>query len=291
MNPNQNITITALGTRQSLWGEGPIWWKNALYYVDIEGKAIVRLDPKSGDEHVWQLDQRIGCIAPCSDGHLLYAGDRGIARFNLETKVSVALCDPETNRPDNRFNDGKCDPSGRFWAGTINTKKVTGTAALYCLESDQKITLKLSGLTNSNGLAWSSDGSRFFHVDTPRRSIRSYAYSADCAQIDVGKELVDTDALGFDSSPDGMCIDRQNRLWVAFCHGGCVACFDSVDGTLLRTIELPVVETTACTFGGPQMNQLFVTTGIKKDLAETNAGKIFVIDGLNTSARPPHCFK
>ena len=100
--------------------------------VDIEGKAIVRLDPKSGDERVWQLDQRIGCIAPCSDGHLLYAGDRGIARFNLETEVSVALCDPESNRPDNRFNDGKCDPSGRFWAGTINTKKVTGTAALYC---------------------------------------------------------------------------------------------------------------------------------------------------------------
>ena len=87
------------------------------------------------------------------------------------------------------------------------------------------------------------------------------------------------------------CIDRQDRLWVAFCHGGCVACFDSVDGTLLSTIKLPVVETTACTFGGPQMNQLFVTTGIKKDLVETNAGKIFVIDGLNTSARPPHCFK
>ena len=129
MNPNQDITITALGTRQSLWGEGPIWWKNALYYVDIEGKAIVRLNPQSGDERVWQLDQRIGCIAPCSDGHLLYAGDRGIARFNLETEVSVALCDPAIC-PDNRFNDGKCDP-WTLLGGNNQYKKNNGDGCLF----------------------------------------------------------------------------------------------------------------------------------------------------------------
>lgn len=291
MNLGQNLTITALGSRQSLWGEGPIWWQDALYYVDIEGRAIIRLDPKSGNERVWQLDQRIGCIAPCTNEQLLYAGDRGIARFNLETEVSIALCDPESDRPDNRFNDGKCDPLGRFWAGTINTKKVAGTAALYCLDTDRNIELKLSGLTNSNGLAWSSDGSRFFHIDTPTRSIRSYAYRSDTAQIDAGRTLVDTEAAGFDSSPDGMCIDSQDRLWVAFCHGACVACFDSTNGTLLTTIQLPVVETTACTFGGPHMNQLFVTTGIKSDRLENDAGKIFVIEGLDATGCQPNCFQ
>lgn len=290
MNLNQDLTITALGSRKSLWGEGPIWWKDALYYVDIEGKAIIRLDPQNGDESVWQLDQRIGCIAPCANGQLLYAGDRGIARFNLDTAESVALCDPESDRPDNRFNDGKCDPRGHFWAGTINMKKVRGTAALYCLDPEQNLELKLSGLTNSNGLAWSSDGRRFFHIDTPTRSISRYDFQAEGGRISASRTLVDTEAAGFDSSPDGMCIDSEDRLWVAFCHGACVACFDSKNGRLLRTVQLPVVETTACTFGGPHMNQLFVTTGIKSDQPETDAGKVFVIEGLNATGRPPHCF-
>ena len=138
--------------------------------------------------------------------------------------------------------------------------------------------------------AWSQDKKRFFHIDTPSRSIQAHIYNGASAEISQATTIVDTEALGFDSSPDGMTIDVQDNLWVAFCHGGCVACFDSRNGKLLQTIEIPAIETTACTFGGTELNRLFVTTGIKKDTPENNAGRIFVIDGLPIKGTPPNTY-
>jgi sugar lactone lactonase YvrE len=284
------LSIQAIGKRHSLWGEGPIWWNDALYYVDIEGKAIIRLNPDTEEENIWEFPERIGCIAPCNNGQLLYAGDNGISIFDTQTKAITLIRDPESHLPDNRFNDGKCDPYGRFWGGTISLKKIKGSASLYCLDGDQILEKKLEGLTNSNGLAWSKNKTRFFHIDTPSRSIQAYTYSGDTAEISQASTLVDTEALGFDSSPDGMTIDSQDNLWVAFCHGGCVACFDSKSGALLQTIKIPAIETTACTFGGPELNRLFVTTGIKKDTSEKHAGRIFVIDGLPIQGTPPNTY-
>jgi sugar lactone lactonase YvrE len=281
-----SLSINAIGKRRSLWGEGPIWWNNSLYYVDIEGKAIIRLNPDSEAETVWEFSERIGCIAPCNNGQLLYAGDNGISIFDPQTNKSSSIIDPESHLPDNRFNDGKCDPYGRFWGGTISLKKIQGSAALYCLDSQQNIEKKLEGLTNSNGLAWSQDKKRFFHIDTPSRIIQAYAFDIDTSKISKLATIVDTEALGFDSSPDGMTIDEQDNLWVAFCHGGCVACFDSKSGDLLQTIKIPAIETTACTFGGQTLNRLFITTGIKKGYSEKHAGKIFVIDGLPIKGTP-----
>jgi sugar lactone lactonase YvrE len=288
---NQNsLKIQAIGKRHSLWGEGPIWWNDSLYYVDIEGKAIIRINPDTEEETVWEFPERIGCITPCNNSQLLYAGDNGISIFDIQTKVSTSITDPENHLPDNRFNDGKCDPYGRFWGGTISLKKIKGSASLYCLDTNQNLEKKLEGLTNSNGLAWSQDKKRFFHIDTPSRSIQAYIYNGASAEISQATTIVDTEALGFDSSPDGMTIDAQDNLWVAFCHGGCVACFDSRNGKLLQTIEIPAIETTACTFGGTELNRLFVTTGIKKDTPENNAGRIFVIDGLPIKGTPPNTY-
>ncbi|MFL2847601.1 MAG: SMP-30/gluconolactonase/LRE family protein [Coraliomargaritaceae bacterium] len=285
-----SLKIQAIGKRHSLWGEGPIWWNDSLYYVDIEGKAIIRINPDTEEETVWEFPERIGCIAPCNNSQLLYAGDNGISIFDIQTKVSTSITDPENHLPDNRFNDGKCDPYGRFWGGTISLKKIKGSASLYCLDTNQNLEKKLEGLTNSNGLAWSQDKKRFFHIDTPSRSIQAYIYNGASAEISQATTIVDTEALGFDSSPDGMTIDVQDNLWVAFCHGGCVACFDSRNGKLLQTIEIPAIETTACTFGGTELKRLFVTTGIKKDTPENNAGRIFVIDGLPIKGTPPNTY-
>lgn len=289
MDPS-SITIQAIGQRQSLWGEGPIWWNDLLYYVDIEGKAIIQLNPDTEEETIWEFPERIGCIAPCNNGQLLYAGDNGISTFDIQTQKSNPITDPESHLPDNRFNDGKCDPYGRFWGGTISLKKIKGSASLYCLDALQNIEKKLEGLTNSNGLTWSQDKKRFFHIDTPSRSIQAYAYNGATSEISQAVTIVNTEALGFDSSPDGMTIDSQDNLWVAFCHGGCVACFDSKSGTLLQTIKIPAIETTACTFGGQALDRLFITTGIKKDSPEKHAGKIFVIDGLTTKGMPPYSY-
>ena len=285
-----SLNIQAIGKRHSLWGEGPIWWNDSLYYVDIEGKAIIRLNPESEEETIWEFPERVGCIAPCNNGQLLYAGDKGITIFDPQTQKCSAITDPESHLTDNRFNDGKCDPFGRFWGGTISLKKIKGSASLYCLDSQQNIEKKLEGLTNSNGLAWSQDKKQFFHIDTPSRSIQAYAYDGDTSEISQARTIINTEALGFDSSPDGMTIDSQDNLWVAFCHGGCVACFDSKNGALLQTIEIPAIETTACTFGGQALNRLFVTTGIKKNYPEKNAGKIFVIDGLPIKGTQPYTY-
>jgi len=287
---SSSLTIQAIGKRQSLWGEGPIWWNDSLYYVDIEGKAIIRLNPYTEEETIWEFPERIGCVVPCNNGHLLYAGDNGISIFDPQTKQSSHITDPESHLPDNRFNDGKCDPYGRFWGGTISLKKFKGSASLYCLDTAKNLEKKLEGLTNSNGLTWSQDKKRFFHIDTQSRSIQAYDYNGETSEISLATTIVNTEALGFDSSPDGMTIDSQDNLWVAFCHGGCVACFDSKNGDLLQTIKVPAIETTACTFGGQALNRLFITTGIKKDYPEKHAGKIFVIDGLPITGTLPYTY-
>lgn len=288
---NKEISIKPLGKRSSLWGEGPIWWKDHLYYVDIEGKALIELEPYEEKERVWHFNQRIGCLSPTNSDDFLCAGDNGIFLFNPKNNQTKKIADPEKMMPENRFNDGKCDTEGRFWAGTISLKKIRGTASLYCLGNDRSIEKKISSLTNSNGIAWSKNNKKFFHIDTPTKTIKSYIFNSSNASITLEKTLVDTQALGFDSSPDGMTIDDQDRLWVAFCHGSCVASFDSISGTLLCKIILPVSEVTSCTFGGKKMDRLFVTSGINKNIEEINAGRIFVIDGLLAKGTVTNIYK
>ena len=274
-------TISTIGTRISKWGEGPIWWQNKLIYVDIEGHALVELDTESGLEKVYPMGERIGTVVPRASGGYLCAGDSGIYCFDPVSGERRNLADPEAEkRPDNRFNDGKCDSAGRFWAGTISTVKKTGDAKLYCLDTSGALHTKIPGVTNSNGLCWNAAADTMYYIDTPTRQIRAYAFDNAAGTIGKGKVAIDTAAAGYDSSPDGMTIDAEDKVWVAFCHGGCVVRFDPGSGEKLQQVDLPCVETTACAFGGPELNRLFVTTGIPKSKVEPDAGKVFVIDGL-----------
>jgi sugar lactone lactonase YvrE len=264
-----------------------------LYYVDIEGHKLHRLDPGSGAESAWDVGERIGTVvATGTKDVVIYAGDTGYVRFDLSTGERTALADPEAAlRDKNRFNDGKCDPAGRFWAGTISTVKETGTANLYCLAADGSCTRKLPNLTNSNGLCWSADAKTMYHIDTPTQEVRAYDFDLESGAIDNARVAVDTAAHGYASSPDGMTIDSEGMLWVAFCHGGCVVRFDPQKDKELQRVDLPCIETTACTFGGDQLDRLFVTTGIKPGLDEPEAGRVFVIDGLGIQGLPAFAFK
>ncbi len=277
-----NITIKPIGSRISQWGEGPIWWKDKLVYVDIEGHALIELDPDSGDETVFAIGERIGTVVPRASGGYLCAGDSGIYTFDPATRQKKLLADPEAGkRPDNRFNDGKCDPEGRFWAGTISLVKKTGDANLYCYDTDGQLHLKLPRVTNSNGLCWNAAAHTMYYIDTPTRRIQAFDYDRQSGRIVEAGLIVDTEAAGYDSSPDGMTIDAEDKLWVAFCHGGCVVRFDPKTGEKMQQIDIPAVETTACAFGGKNLDRLFVTTGIKAGADEPEAGKVFVIDGLD----------
>jgi len=286
-----DITIQTIGKRVSKWGEGPIFWQDHLLYVDIEDHKLVRLNPETGEESVWDVGERIGTVVPFGSGGYLYAGDTGINTFDPVTGDKINLADPEAEkRPDNRFNDGKCDPSGRFWAGTISTVKKTGDAALYMLDAQGSLHRKVEQVTNSNGICWSLDATKMYYIDTPTRKVRAYDYDDASGEIGSYEVALDTEDKGYDSSPDGMTIDSEGNLWVAFCHGGCVVCFDPRSGEQLRKVDLPCVETTACAFGGPNLDRLFVTTGLHKTLKEPDAGRVFVIDGLGVQGVPAFCY-
>ncbi len=286
------LSIQQVGSRSSKWGEGPIFWQNHLYYVDIEGHALVRLNTQSGVEKVWDMGERIGTVVPCQSGDLLCAGDSGIYRFNPLDGLTISLADPEAEkRPENRFNDGKCDPVGRFWAGTISTVKKTGDASLYQLDESGSLKRMIAGVTNSNGICWNREKKLMYYIDTPTQKVTVYDYHLTSGKIENPQIAVVFTKFDVEGSPDGMTMDAEGMLWVAMCHGGAVLKVNPDTGELLRKVGLPCVETTACTFGGDRLDRLFVTTGIHKTLEEAGAGHVFVVDGLNaqgTPAQPYH---
>jgi sugar lactone lactonase YvrE len=283
------ITINTVGSRISKWGEGPIYWSEHLYYVDIEGHALNKLDPQTGEECSWDMKERIGTVVPSLSDDLICAGDSGIYRFNPHSEKKFNLADPEADkRPENRFNDGKCDPAGRFWTGTISTVKKLGDANLYMLDTDGEISLKVPSVTNSNGICWNDALQIMYYIDTPSQKVMAYDYVRSRGEISNARVAIDFAGLEVQGSPDGMTIDSEGLLWVAMCHGGEVLCVNPENGKLIRKVELPCVETTACAFGGEYLDRLFVTTGIHKTLKEPNAGSVFVIDGLGVQGIPSY---
>ncbi len=281
-----SLTIEPVGNVRSQWGEGPIWWEGALYYVDIEGRKVHRFDPASGEEREWDAGQRVGTVVPRQSGGLVIAGDHGFFLLDEESGELTPVGDPEQDKPDNRFNDGKCAPDGRFFAGTISLVKKTGDARLYRLDPDWTVHEAFGPVTNSNGIVWSGDGKTVFYIDTPRREVLAFDY--EDGHLRNMRTAVATGHI--DASPDGMAIDADGNLWVAFCHGACVACFDPATGTELRRVELPCLETTACAFGGEGLEDLYVTTGIHKTEKEEHAGKLFVVRGLGVKGAPADAF-
>jgi len=278
---NESISIKPIGSRISKWGEGPIFWNDHLLYVDIEGHALISLDPKTETEKVWEIGERIGTVVPRQSGGFVCAGDSGIYSFDPVTGDKKSMADPESDkRPDNRFNDGKCDPSGRFWAGTISTVKKTGDANLYMLDVNGDLSLKVPGVTNSNGICWNAKADRMYYIDTPTKEIWAFPFNNQLSELGEKQVVFNTEDAGLDGSPDGMTIDADGMLWVAMCHGGAVLRIDPHNGSLLQKIDFPCVETTACAFGGDKLERLFVTTGIHKSIEEENAGRVFVVDGL-----------
>ncbi len=283
----QSISIQAVGTRVSQWGEGPIFWDDHLIYVDIEGHALIRLNGETGREEAWEMGERIGTVVPMTRGGFLCAGDSGIYSFDPVSGEKKNLADPEADkRPDNRFNDGKCDPAGRFWGGTISTIKNTGDANLYMLDLEGHLSLKVPNVTNSNGICWNEEATVMYYIDTPTRKILAYPFENETGALGEPSLVVDTGVEGWEGSPDGMTIDAKGKLWVAMCHGGTALRIDPQSGDLLHQIDFPCVETTACAFGGPNLERLFVTTGLHKTLEEPDAGKVFVVDGLGISGVP-----
>ncbi|CAN5327049.1 SMP-30/gluconolactonase/LRE family protein [soil metagenome] len=274
------------------WGEGPVWWEGALWHVDIEGHMVVRFDPASAETESWDVGERVGTVVPRAGGPgLVIAGDNGFAFFDPATGQKSPIADPEPDKkPDNRFNDGKCDPAGRFWAGTISLTKKSGTAALYRLDPDLAVHRILPDITTSNGIGWTADGRTLYYIDTPTKVIRAFAFDPQSGAVSDSRIAVDTAALGIEGSPDGLAVDVEGCVWVAICHGGVVVRFDPRSGKEVGRVSVPCVETTACAFGGAGRRDLYITTGIKDGLHEPLAGRLFVVRDIGVAGVPASAF-
>lgn len=280
------ILCEPVGSIRCQWGEGPIWHQDHLYYVDIEGHQVHRFNPQTGEQKNWEVGERVGTVVPRKSGGLVIAGDKGFSFLDEVSGKLTPIADPESDIADNRFNDGKCSPDGRFFAGSISLIKKQGSAKLYRLDPDLSVHEAYGPVTNSNGIAWSADGKTCYYIDTPRKEVLAFDYQ-DGKLLNM-RSLLRTSHI--DASPDGMTIDSEGHLWIAFCHGGCVSCFDPENGDELHRVTLPCLETTACAFGGPDLKELYVTTGVHKSVEEEHAGRLFAVHGLGVRGMPSHAF-
>ena len=275
---------------KAVLGEGPLWVarEQALYWVDVKGRLVFRRS-KEGALTSWDTPFRIGSLAPRAKGGFVAGSERGLAFVDLEQERFEPFADPEPDRPGNRFNDGKTDRRGRFWAGTMDDAEKQFSGALYRLDPDLGWSRIDDGYKVTNGPAFSPDGRLIYHNDSARQTIYAFDLSDDG---EVSNKRVFARFGEGDGSPDGMTVDAEGCLWVAFWDGWCLRRF-SPAGECIRTMRMPVQRPTSCAFGGADLDRLFVTSariGLdEKSLAmQPYAGGLFVLEaGVSGLAEAP----
>ncbi len=272
-------------------GECPLWdpARKTVDWVDVYNHRVHQYDPETGCDRYFETSDVVSAVALApGDRRLLALRDR-IALLDLATGELEEVCRIEHSSPDTRLNDGMCDPEGRFWVGSVS--KAPGQAALHRLDPDGSLRVMETGLTISNGLGWSPDGTVFYLTDSPRRKIYAYRFEAETGAIDDRRVLVD---LGDEAvEPDGLAVDREGTLWSALWDGWCVARFDP-DGREIERVSLPVQRPTCPTFGGAGLDELYVTSasvGLDQSEIERQllAGDLFRIHA-SVPGMPPSTF-
>ncbi len=274
---------------QATLGEGALWdsRRHELLWVDIEGRNVHRFDPDTGRDEAIDVGQKVGTVVPRARGGWMVALHRGIAALEPGRGERMVVANPELHVTDNRFNDGKCDPAGRFWAGTISQSR-QADACLYCLDTDLSLRRILTGVVNSNGLAWSLDAKTMYYIDTGTHRIDAFDYDVNTGDIHNRRTVVDVPEEA--GKPDGMTIDAEGMLWVAHWGGGSVNRWDPASGRLVQAIELPASRATSCAFGGADLATLYITTariGMTDEelAAQPHSGGLFVarpgVPGVN----------
>jgi sugar lactone lactonase YvrE len=264
---------------RAVLGEGPLWHtrQQRLIWVDIEGHDLHIWDPVTRADARLHIGEHVGC-AVSAGGDLLVLGLRsGFAVLDLATGRRAHIEDPEHHLPDNRFNDGKCDPAGRLWAGTMALDERESAGALYCLHGDLTVHLMVPRVTISNGLAWSLDHRTMYYVDSPTRRIVSYEYDPATGAIDSERVVFHVPEGG--GFPDGMTIDAEGQLWLALWDGRRVIRVDPHAGRITDQIDMPVSRPTSCAFGGLNLDELYITSASNlppdQRAKEPHAGGVF----------------
>lgn len=254
------VEVTLPISRKADLGEGAIWnpVTEELWWVDIEQGVFYAYHPQSLVERAYEIGQRIGTVVPTANGTAVVALQDGVYEFDLATKRKNLIASPEDPALGNRFNDGKCDPMGRLWAGTYNMEDLPGRAALYRIDSSGAVERMLTGVTCSNGICWSRDNTTMYYIDTPTGVVQAFDFDLDSGGISNKRVVIRIpEEMGL---PDGMTMDEHGMLWIALWKGGAVTRWNPDSGKLLGKIPLPVIHVTSCAFGGTDLDTLYVTT-------------------------------
>ena len=254
------MTASLLYKIPCLLGEGGFWHptRQSFFWVDIDGRSLHEYNILDKKVSSWNFPDRPSMIALDKQDQLVLVFQSGVAKVDLQTEKLSWLLDVEKDIPDNRTNDGGVDICGRLWIGTMNVKFKEGAGSLYCVAADLSITKKIQSLAIPNGLVWSLDNQVMYHIDSPTRKVRAYRFDSKTGSIEFEKVAITVpEEIG---SPDGMCIDEEGMLWIAHWNGFGVYRWDPIRGILLDKIDVPVPQVSSCTFGGSNMDQLFITT-------------------------------
>ena len=244
----------------AMLGEGAIWnyETNTLWWVDIEGRKLNIYNPGTKENRTIDVRERIGTVVPAKKGGAIIALENGIFHLDLDSGEQTLLCNPLEKLDTIRFNDGKCDPAGRLWVGSMSLTFKKGAASLYTIETNGSYKKVFGDVTVSNGIIWSNDHKTMYYIDTPLGTVRAWDYDLDSGEIsnERGVVTIPRDMGG----PDGMTIDAEGKLWVAHWGGSMIGRWDPETGELIARIEVPAPNVTSCAFGGPDLNILYITT-------------------------------
>lgn len=248
-----------------LVGESAIWHEveSALYWVDIEGLTVNRLHAASGKFSSWKMGSNPSALAIDDNNVLVVATRERLLRLNTTDGAETPIADAPYDPSKVRFNDGRVDPAGRFWIGTMYEPRDQPAAEMYVLDRDNLRCAWRGGMTNSNGLAWSLDGRTMFHADTTTHRIDCYDFDVATGEHSNRRTILtfptDKTAPDYGGRPDGATIDSEGMYWVAMFEGGRVLRI-SPHGEILREIKLPVRCPTSVCFGGPDLRTLYITS-------------------------------
>jgi sugar lactone lactonase YvrE len=290
--------FTVVSETRDQVGECPVWSvvEQALYWVDIEGRLIRRLDWASRSQLSWGLPERVGCIALSAKGGLVAAMESGVFAVQLLAASEVHLSclasirHPQTNM---RFNDGRCDAMGRFWISTMcmDMSLAAPVGAVYCLDESGLGLPRVDGLITPNGIAFSTDGKTAYLSDSHPTVQKIWTFDFAAPAGELSNRRLFADMTEMPGRPDGAAVDVNGCYWICGNDAGLVHCF-SPQGELLRSLAVPVAKPSMCAFGGPNLNQLLVTSILPASESRAQPGlngAVFALDaGVAGQAEP--CF-
>lgn len=289
----QSLVASLFVEMQCELGEGPFWFEDRLWWVDIEKGLLLSVDETGQNFTRDTLKQKLGAAAPGGGGRFVVALERDIALFDRCSQAIIPLASHDTTAHGARFNDGKCDPHGRFIVGTLCDSTIESFCSLYSFESGRELVKLKSDIILSNGLAWDRSGTKLFYIDSLKRRVSGFTYNLETGVL--GDEHTVISIPEEQGIPDGMAIDSDGNLWIALWGGFAVGCWSPESGQCLRKIAIPCAQPTSCCFGGRDYRRLYITTarsGLSTSelLAHPLAGSIFYCD-LESSGFPTNVFK